>query len=124
MKSIINLHKRNMLKVKNLSTRDCNCRNKTKYPFNRCCLAKDICKATIYCAKGGGGKAFVRSTGVSFKLRFNQHTYSLNSDKRVQTTLSKFNKANRNGISQKNCLLKVFCFFKHFNLFKYLYSVI
>ena len=40
------------------------------------------------------------STGISFKSRFNQYKLSLNSDKGNQTTLSKFYKAIKNGISQ------------------------
>ena len=40
------------------------------------------------------------STGVSCKSRFSQHKYRLNTDKGIQTTLSKFNKANRDDISQ------------------------
>ena len=39
-------------------------------------------------------------TGVSFKSRFNQHKYSLNSDKGNQIRLSKFYKTNNNGISE------------------------
>ena len=96
MKNIMNSLNRKILKVKNLSTRDCNCRNNTKCPFNRYCFEKGIYKATIYCPKAG--KEYVGSTGVSFQSRFNQLKYSLNSDKGIQTTLSKFSKANRNGI--------------------------
>ena len=40
------------------------------------------------------------STGNCFKSRFKQHKHSLNNDKGYQTTLSKFYKANKNGISQ------------------------
>ena len=47
-----------------------------------------------------GNKEYVGSTRVSFKSRYNQHKYSLNSDKRYQTTLSKFYKASRNHITQ------------------------
>ena len=89
MKNIINLLNKRILKVENLCTKDCNCRNKTKNPINRYCVEKGIYKATKYSLKGN--KEFVRSTGISFKSRFNQHQYSLNSDKGIQTTQSKFN---------------------------------
>ena len=85
-------------KVKNISIRDCNCRDKTKCPLNGYCLEKGIYKAIIHCPKGN--KDYVGSTGVSFKSSFNQHKYNLNSDKGNQTTLSKFYKANRKDISQ------------------------
>ena len=42
MKKVINLHNRNIVKVNNLSIRDSNCRNKTKFPFNGYCLEKGI----------------------------------------------------------------------------------
>ena len=96
MKNIINSHNRKILKVNNLSNSDCNCRNNTKCPFSRYCFEKGIYTATIYWSKGD--KVYKRSTGVSFKSRFNLHNYSLNSDKGIQTKLSQFHKANRNGI--------------------------
>ena len=99
MKNIINSLNRKILQVKNLSTTDCNYRNKTNCPFNKYCVEKGSYKATKYSLKGN--KEFVRSTGISFKSTFNQHKYSLNSDKGIQTKLSKFNKAMK-GISQKN----------------------
>ena len=52
MKNIMNSLNRKILKVKNLSTRDCNCRSKTNSSFNRYCFEKGIYKATIYCPKG------------------------------------------------------------------------
>ena len=84
--------------MKNLFTKDCNFRNKTKCPFDRYCLKKGIYKAAIYYPKGS--KEYVGSTGVSFKSRYNKHEYSLYSDKSIQTKLFKFNKPNRDGISQ------------------------
>ena len=45
-------------------------------------------------------KEYVGFTGVSFKLRYSQHKYSLGSDKSNQTILSKFCKANRKDITQ------------------------
>ena len=69
MKNIINSYNWKILKVKNLSTKDCNCKNKTKCPFNGYCLEKGIYKATIYCPRGN--KEYLRSAGVSFKSTFN-----------------------------------------------------
>ena len=95
MKNFINLHNQKILKTKNLSTKDCNCRNTTKCTFNGHCLAKGTYKATICCPKGN--KEYVGSTGTSFKSRFNQHKHSLNSNKSHQNTLSK---SNKNSISK------------------------
>ena len=98
IKNIINSNNRKILKEKKSSTKDCNCRDKTKCPFDGYCLQKGIYKATIHCPKGN--KEYVGSTGVSFKSSFSQHKYSLSSDKSNQTTLSKFCKANRKYITQ------------------------
>ena len=64
----INSHSRKIIKEKKISTRDCNCRDKTKCPFDGYFLPKCIYKATIYSPKGN--KEYVESTGVSFKSRF------------------------------------------------------
>ena len=91
MKNFINSHNQKILKVKNLSFKDCSYMNQTKCPFNEHCLSKGIYKATVYCPKGN--KEYVRSTRVSFKTKFNQHKHSLNIDKGHLTTLFKFYKA-------------------------------
>ena len=98
MKNIINSHNRKILKKKNLLAKYCNCRERSKCPFNGECLNKGIYKATI-CYKNGY-KEYIGSTGVSFKSRFNQHKYSLNNDKGNQTTLSKFYKRNKDEITE------------------------
>ena len=99
MKNIINSHNRKILKKKKkLLEKYCNCRERSKCPFNGECLNKGIYKATI-CYKNGY-KEYIGSTGVSFKSRFNQHKYSLNNDKGNQTTLSKFYKRNKDEITE------------------------
>ena len=97
IKNIINSHNRKILKENKTSIKNCNCRMKNKCPFDGHCLKKGIYKATVLCSKGN--KEYIGSTGVSFKVRYNQHKYSLDSKKSNQTTLSKFYKINRKDIT-------------------------
>ena len=60
-----------ILKEKKATIKDCNCRVNNKCPFDGYCLKKGIYKATVLCSKSN--KEYIGSTGVSFKVRFNQH---------------------------------------------------
>ena len=57
-------------------------------------MKKGISKATVLCSKGN--KKYIGSTGVSFKVRYNQHKYSLGSDKSSQTTNGKLDNESLN----------------------------